>query len=134
MAIVFVGIDLAKNVFAVRGVDEAGKPALLRPAVPRGKLHELIATLPPCTVAMETCSGSHHGARLFAAHGHGVRLIAPKFVVPCHRLPSWSHRCSAYWSQQQVGRTGVPRGYAGVEFEGFCGADFVAEAICLGAR
>lgn len=82
MAIVFVGIDLAKNVFAVHGVDEAGKPALVRPAVLRAKLHELIAALPPCTVAMEACSGGHHWARLFAAHGHTVRLIAPKFVTP----------------------------------------------------
>ena len=78
MTIVFVGIDLAKNVFAVHGVDEAGKPALVRPSVPRAKLHELIASLPPCTVAMEACTGAHHWARLFAQHGHTVRLIAPK--------------------------------------------------------
>jgi transposase len=82
MGILYVGIDLAKNVFAVHGVNEAGKPELLRPAVPRAKLHELIATLPPCTVAMEACSGGHHWARLFVAHGHTVRLIAPKFVAP----------------------------------------------------
>ena len=82
MSIVFVGIDLAKNVFAVHGVGEAGKPALVRPAVPRARLHELIASLPPCTVAMEACTGAHHWARLFAAHGHTVRLIAPKFVAP----------------------------------------------------
>jgi transposase len=82
MAIVFVGIDLAKNVFAVHGVDEAGKPVLVRPAVARGKLHELIASLGPCTVAMEACSGAHHWARLFSTLGHTVRLIAPKFVVP----------------------------------------------------
>jgi transposase len=82
MAIVFVGIDLAKNVFAVHGVDEHGKPALVRPALARAKLHELIASLAPCTVAMEACSGAHHWARLFAAHGHTVRLIAPKFVAP----------------------------------------------------
>jgi transposase len=82
MAILFVGIDLAKSVFAVHGVDELGKPALVRPSVPRAKLHELIATLPACTVAMEACSGAHHWARLFAAHGHTVRLIAAKFVSP----------------------------------------------------
>jgi transposase len=81
MSIVYVGIDLAKNVFAVHGVDEAGKPALVRPAVARAKLHELIASLPPCTVAMEACTGAHHWARLFAASGHSVRLIAPKFVA-----------------------------------------------------
>jgi transposase len=82
MTIVHVGIDLAKNVFAVHAVDEHGKPALVRPAVPRAKLHELIASLPPCTIAMEACSGGHHWARVFATHGHTVRLIAPKFVAP----------------------------------------------------
>jgi transposase len=82
MAIVHVGIDLAKNVFAVHGIDGHGKPALVRPAVARAKLHELIAALPPCTVAMEACSGAHHWARLFVAQGHSVRLIAPKFVAP----------------------------------------------------
>jgi transposase len=82
MAIVHVGIDLAKNVFAVHGINEAGKPELARPSVPRARLHELIASLPPCTVAMEARSGGHHWARLFAAHGHSVRLIAPKFVAP----------------------------------------------------
>jgi transposase len=82
MAIVFVGIDLAKNVFAVHGVDESGNAVLVRPAVPRARLHELIASLPPCTVAMEACTGAHHWARQFAARGHSVRLIAPKFVTP----------------------------------------------------
>ena len=82
MTIVFVGIDLAKNVFAVHGVDAAGKPVLVRPSVARDKLLELIASLPPCTVAMEACSGAHHWARLFMALGHTVRLIAPKFVTP----------------------------------------------------
>ena len=47
MAIVTVGIDLAKNVFALHGVDAAGKPALVRPSVARGKLLELVASLPP---------------------------------------------------------------------------------------
>lgn len=82
MAIVFVGIDLAKNVFAVHGVNEAGRAELVRPAVARARLHELVAALPPCVIAMEACSGAHHWARLFAAHGHAVRLIAPKFVAP----------------------------------------------------
>ncbi|MBH9554386.1 IS110 family transposase [Inhella gelatinilytica] len=82
MAIVCVGIDLAKNVFALHGVDEAGKPALVRPTVPRAKLLEAIAALPPCLIAMEACSGAHHWAREFQALGHTVKLIAPKFVIP----------------------------------------------------
>jgi transposase len=82
MAIVHVGIDLAKNGFAVHGVNQAGKPELVRRTVARAKLHELVASLAPCTIAMEACSGGHHWARLFATHGHTVRLIAPKFVAP----------------------------------------------------
>ena len=82
MAIVTLGIDLAKNVFAVHGVDATGRAALVRTSVARGKLLELVASLPPCLIGMEACSGAHHWARLFAAHGHTVRLMAPKFVVP----------------------------------------------------
>jgi len=82
MTIVTVGIDLAKNVFAVHGVDAEGCAVLVRPAVARSKLLELIAALPPCLIGMEACSGAHHWARLFAVHGHTVRLMAPKFVTP----------------------------------------------------
>jgi len=82
MAIVTLGIDLAKNVFALHGVDATGRAMLVRPSVARGKLLELVASLPPCLIGMEACSGAHHWARLFAAHGHTVRLMAPKFVVP----------------------------------------------------
>src|SRR6187399_314946 len=82
MAILFVGIDLAKNVFALHGVNEAGKPEFVRPNVARAKLLELIAELPPCVIGMEACSGAHHWARLFMSHGHTVRLMAPKFVSP----------------------------------------------------
>lgn len=82
MAILTVGIDLAKNVFAVHGINEAGKAELVRPAVARDKLHEVIAELPPCTIGMEACTGAHHWARLFLDCGHTVRLVAPKFVTP----------------------------------------------------
>jgi transposase len=82
MAIVTVGIDLAKNVFAVHGVDGAGRAVLVRTSVARGKLLELVASLPACLIGMEACSGAHHWARLFQAHGHTVKLMAPKFVAP----------------------------------------------------
>ena len=55
-----------------------GKPVLVRPSVARGKLLELVASLPPCLIGMEACSGAHHWARLFHAHGHTVRLMAPE--------------------------------------------------------
>ena len=82
MAIVTVGIDLAKNVFAIHGVGPTGKPELVRPEVRRSKLLELVASLQPSLIGMETCSGAHHWAREFQKHGHTVRLMAPKFVVP----------------------------------------------------
>jgi transposase len=82
MGIITVGIDLAKNVFAVHGVDDNGKSVLVKPKVARDKLLELIAQLPPCLLGMEACSGAHHWARLFRQYGHTVKLMAPKFVVP----------------------------------------------------
>ena len=82
MSILYVGIDLAKNVFAVHGVNQAGSAELRQPKVARAKLHALIASLPPCVIGMEACSGAHHWARLFQTHGHTVRLMAPKFVAP----------------------------------------------------
>ena len=82
MSIIVVGIDLAKNVFAVHGVNETGRPELVKPRVSREQLLPLIAGLPPCLIGMEACSGAHHWARQFQALGHTVRLMAPKFVAP----------------------------------------------------
>ena len=82
MGIITVGIDLAKSVFAVHGVDENGRAVLVKPKVTREQLLPLIAQLPPCVIGMEACSGAHHWARLFRRHGHTVKLMAPKFVTP----------------------------------------------------
>lgn len=82
MGIVAVGIDLAKNVFAVHGIDETGKVVLRRPSVKRDQLLELFAGLPPCLVGMEACSGAHDWARKFNALGHDARMMAPKLVAP----------------------------------------------------
>lgn len=82
MEIVTLGIDLAKNIFALHGIDAAGKIVLQRPTVKRAKLLELTAGLAPCLIGMEACSGAHHWAREMARQGHTVRLIAPKFVAP----------------------------------------------------
>jgi transposase len=82
MSIITVGIDLAKNVFAVHGVDEAGRAALVKPKVSREQLLALIVQLPPCVIGMEACSGAHHWARQFRQYGHSVKLMAPKFVTP----------------------------------------------------
>jgi transposase len=79
MSIVTIGIDLAKNVFAVNGVEATGKAVQGRRNVPRAKPLELTASLPPCLIGMEAYPGAHHWAREFAKFGHTVRLMAPKY-------------------------------------------------------
>ena len=76
-----VGIDLAKSVFALHGVDGAGQ-VVLRKTVRREQLAPLVAQLPACLIGMEACTGAHQWARQFAECGHVVRLMAPKFVAP----------------------------------------------------
>ena len=62
MTILYAGIDLAKNVFAVHSVNAAGAVVLRQPKVARARLHELVATLPACTNGIEACSGAHQWA------------------------------------------------------------------------
>lgn len=80
-AIMLLGIDLAKNVFQLHGVDARGA-CVLRRQVRRAQLLQTIAQLPRCTIAMEACGGAHDWGRRFTALGHQVRLIAPQFVKP----------------------------------------------------
>src|SRR5262245_11381859 len=76
-----VGIDLAKRVFAMDGVDGSGR-VVLRRKVGREQLVELVAGLPPCRIGMEACSGAHAWARQFEPYGHEVKLMAARFVTP----------------------------------------------------
>ena len=63
MSMVTVGIDLARNLFAVHGVDDNGKSAQVKPKVSREQQPALMAQLPPQVIGMEACSGAHHWAR-----------------------------------------------------------------------
>ena len=81
MEVTTVGIDLAKNVFQVHGVDERGK-VLLRRQLRREQMAEFFARLSPCLIGMEACGSAHHWARVLQAQGHSVRLIASQFVKP----------------------------------------------------
>ena len=81
MKITTVGIDLAKNVFQIHGVDERGK-AVLRKQLRRAQLAEFFANLPPCLIGMEACASAHHWGRTLERLGHAVRLMAPQFVKP----------------------------------------------------
>lgn len=81
MKITAVGIDLAKSVFQVHGVDQYGK-AVLKKQLRRGQLTEYFAKLQSCLIGMEACAGAHYWARRLQALGHQVRLMAPQFVKP----------------------------------------------------
>ena len=81
MKVTTVGIDLAKNVFSMHGIDEHGKTVLKR-TVSRGKVMEVMAGIGPCMVGVEACSGAHHWARELSKLGHTVRIMAPRFVTP----------------------------------------------------
>jgi transposase len=81
MKVTTLGIDLAKQVLQLHGVDEAGR-AVLRRQVRREQLLALLANMPPMLIGMEACGSAHHWARQLQALGHTVRLMAPQFVKP----------------------------------------------------
>lgn len=81
MEISVLGIDLAKSVFQLHGVDK-GHRATLRKKVSRAQLPVFVARLSPCLIVMESCIGAHAWARKFRQFGHEVKLIAPEFVRP----------------------------------------------------
>src|ERR1700689_4887285 len=79
MKITTVGMDLAKNVFQVHGMDERGK-AVLGKQLRRAQVAVFFGNLPPCVIGMEACASAHHWARTLQRLGHTVRLMAPQFV------------------------------------------------------
>jgi transposase len=81
MEISVLGIDLAKVVFQLHGINSQGK-VVLRKKLSRSRLPAFIANLPPCLIGMEACGGAHHWAREFQKMGHTVKLISPQFVKP----------------------------------------------------
>lgn len=81
MKITTIGIDLAKNVFQLHGVDERGK-VVLRRQLRRDQMAEFFAKLQPCLVGMEACGSAHYWGRKLQGMGHTVRLMAPQFVKP----------------------------------------------------
>lgn len=76
-----LGIDLAKDVFQLHGVDDMGNKVLSK-RLSRNKLAKFVANLKPCLISMEACGGSHYWARKFRSFGHEVKLISPQFVKP----------------------------------------------------
>jgi transposase len=81
MNIKTIGLDIAKNVFQLHGVDGNGK-TVLRKQLKRDKLLEYFANLLPCLIGLEACSGAHYWVRELIKLGHDARLISPQFVKP----------------------------------------------------
>src|SRR5258706_4070075 len=74
-----IGLDIAKNVFHVHGVDASGAPVLRR-ELRRGQVENFFAKLPATLVGIEACGSAHHWARVIGRYGHRVRLMPPGYV------------------------------------------------------
>ena len=79
--LITIGLDIAKNVFQVHGVDAAGL-ATVRRQLRRGEVVKFFGGLAPCLVGLEACATSHYWAREITALGHRVRLLPPAHVKP----------------------------------------------------
>ena len=76
-----IGVDIAKRVFQIHAVDEAGE-VVIRRQLRRRQIRPFFERLPPCLIGMEACATSHYWAREFAKLGHEVRLMPPRYVKP----------------------------------------------------
>jgi transposase len=83
MKLIRVGVDLAKSVFQVHGVDRSENAVWRRKLTRANGIKVLLERVEPtCEIGMESCGGAHHWARTLQAHGFKVKLIAPQFVKP----------------------------------------------------
>lgn len=81
MNITRIGVDLAKNVFQIHGVNRQGE-VVVRKQLRRAQMLDWFGKLAPCLVGMEACGSAHYWARELSRLGHDVRLMAPQFVKP----------------------------------------------------
>src|SRR5580765_7835026 len=77
--VITIGLDIAKSVFQVHGVDGVGA-VVIRKRVSRARMLEFFAGLPRCLIGIEACPAAHHWARELQAIGHSVRLMPPSYV------------------------------------------------------
>ena len=81
MQVTTIGLDLAKSIFQVHGIDAGGRP-VVRKALRRAQVLPFFESLAPCLIGMEACSSAHHWARELSACGHTVKLMPPSYVKP----------------------------------------------------
>ena len=118
MQITTIGLDIAKSIFQVHGIDADGR-VVVRKKLRRAEVLKFFQTLEPCLVGIEACATAHHWARELGAIGHEVRLMSPAYVkayvrrldplgartAPCAR----SHRRHGQQDRSdRLGRAGSP--------------------------
>ena len=123
MHITTLGIDVAKHVFQLHGVDARGRAVLSR-RVTRNQLLGAVASLPPCVIGMEASGNAHHWGRAFEQLGHTVKLMNPKYVRPyvktnkndsrdaeaiCEVVSRPTMRCVSIKTVEQAGMQAVHR-------------------------
>ena len=81
MQITTIGLDLAKNVFQVHGINSAGE-VVVKKTLRRVQMRRFFEQLDPCMVGIEACGTSHYWAREITQLGHEVRLMPPAYVKP----------------------------------------------------
>lgn len=86
MKVTRIGLDLAKHVLQVHGVDRHGK-VVMRKQLTRATMRGFFAQLSPCLIGVEACASAHYWARELSQFGHTVRLMAPQFVRPYRKNP-----------------------------------------------
>ena len=110
-AITTIGLDIAKSVFQVHGIDAEGK-VVIRRQLKRRYVLAFFQKLPSCLVGIEACASSHHWSRELQALGHKVRLMAPAYVSPTssgRRTMPLTPRPSARRSPGQTCASSRPR-------------------------
>ena len=98
-----IGLDIAKSVFQVHGIDAEDK-VILRRQLKRRYVMAFFQKLPPCLVGIEACASSHHWSRELQACGHTVRLMPPAYVKPYVKR----HKNDAVMPRQSAKRSPGP--------------------------
>ena len=104
-AVTTIGLDIAKSVFQVHGVDAAGQ-VLIRRQLKRRVVLGFFQKLPVCLVGIEACASSHYWSRELQALGHSVRLMPPAYVKPTSsvRRMTWLESISEGWEATRIAR------------------------------
>jgi transposase len=95
-----IGLDIAKSVFQVHGVDAAGQ-VVIRRQLKRRYVLAFFQKLPSCLVGIEACASSHYWSRELQAIGHSVRLMPPAYVKPHVRQKNDMAHAEAIWQREQ---------------------------------